>query len=353
MQPKDIAGIDPVAQATERYWPQLDGIRGIAILLVLGVHTEGRFVGGILGVDLFFVLSGFLISTLLLTERLETGNINAAHFYARRALRLLPALTVAIALIVVLGRLPGARPTDLAIGIPVVLLYAMNWVIVYTHRPLGNFGPFWSLAIEEQFYLVWPWAIRKWGDVRRLPEILVAIAVVIMVTRTGWALEHWRGSNDFTFFRADGLLLGAALAVVLVRREHVELLRILSARWVAPVALAGFAVPIAVLVVRTNNPIGSVAYGCANVAGVALIGSVVLVPGSLVGRVLRTRPLVALGRVSYGIYVFNFTIFTLVYAQHWTTPITLAVDYSAIAAITLTSWFLIEQPALRFRRRFR
>jgi peptidoglycan/LPS O-acetylase OafA/YrhL len=343
------AAVDPGGM----YWPQLDGVRAIAILLVLAVHMNSRLEGGILGVDLFFVLSGFLITTLLLQERTSTGRINVAHFYARRALRLLPALAVAIVLVAVVHGLPHAPATDLAFGIPVVLLYVTNWAGIYSGGRLGTLVPMWSLAIEEQFYLVWPWVIRRWAHARRLAEILVAIAMVMMLARTGWAVLKWRGSDRITFFRADGFLLGAALAVVLARREAVKALRALTYQCLAAVALVSLAVPWLVLFVRNGPVTRSVSYGYVSIAGAVLIGSVVMVPTSFVARALRTRPLVAIGRVSYGIYLFNFPIFALVQAQTWSTPVKLLVEYSATATLTLASWRLLEQPARRLRRRFR
>jgi peptidoglycan/LPS O-acetylase OafA/YrhL len=327
-------------------------VRAIAILLVLAVHTKSRLEGGILGVDLFFVLSGFLITTLLLQERTSTGGINVANFYARRALRLLPALAVAIGLVAVVEHLPHAPPTDLALAIPVVLLYVTNWAGIFSERRLGTAVPFWSLAIEEQFYLVWPWVIRRWAHARRLAETFVGIAIVIIVARTGWAVLKWRGTDRITFFRFDGLLFGAALAVLLVRRDAVKVLRALTARWLAPVALVSLAVPWMVLYIRSGPVTRSLSYGYVGIAGAALIGSVVMVPTSFVARALRTRPLVAIGKVSYGIYLFNFPIFALVQAQKWNTPLTLLVEYSATAMLTLASWRFVEQPALRLRRRF-
>jgi len=328
-------------------------VRALAIGLVLAYHADRRLAGGILGVDLFFVLSGFLITTLLLDERVRTGRIAVGNFYARRALRLLPALGVAIVLVTVIHRLPGALPTDLAFGLPFVVVYATNWASVYSIPRLGTLGPYWSLAIEEQFYLVWPWVIGRWARARRLAEIFVGIAVVMMVARTGWSVMRWRGSDRITFFRADGLLLGAALAVVLARREAHNVLRALKAAWLGPLALAGITIPWIVLVARDGPVTRSVAYGCVGIAGAALIGSVVLVPTSLVASVLRTRPLVAIGRVSYGLYLFNYPIFTLVQAQGWSAPVKVIVEFSATALVAVVSWRFVEQPALRLRRRFR
>jgi peptidoglycan/LPS O-acetylase OafA/YrhL len=334
-----------------RYWPELDGVRALAIALVLAYHADRRLAGGILGVDLFFVLSGFLITTLLLQERVSTGRIAVGRFYVRRALRLLPALGVALILVTLVDRLPGALPTDIAFGIPFVVIYAINWADIYSTPRLGTLVPYWSLAIEEQFYLVWPWVIRRWAHARRLAETLAAIAFVIMFARTGWSVLRWRGSDRITFFRADGLILGAALAVLIARREARTVLRALTAPRLPYLALAGIAVAWVGLVVRDGPETRSAAYACASIAGTALIGSVVLAPASPVARVLRTRPLVAVGKVSYGIYLYNYPIFTVVQSQSWSTPTKLIVEFSATAALTLASWRFVERPAQRLRRK--
>src|SRR5271157_2250169 len=146
-----------------KHRPELDGLRGIAILAVLGAHTgvpgfaDG---GGGAGVTLFFVLSGYLITSLLLAERGRTGRVDLRAFYVRRALRLFPAL--AAVLLVVAGLLAiGAMPatatanTDYRIVFAGVVAYVANWVAV-AGQSIGMLGHCWSLAVEEQFYILWP-----------------------------------------------------------------------------------------------------------------------------------------------------------------------------------------------------
>jgi len=223
----------------------LDGVRGVAILTVLVYHLtwgigrdplDGSLFprGGYLGVDIFFVLSGFLITTLLIQEWDRTGGISLRHFYARRALRLLPALAlvlVAAAVVAVVAPAVGYESSFLApettemrwSSIGVVLLYAANWASIYppsTGFTLGALGHTWSLAIEEQFYLVWPIALRfllRRGLGRRQIAALAGMGILVSAfvralvwQSTGSWIRAYVGSD----VRADALLTGCAVGLL-------------------------------------------------------------------------------------------------------------------------------------------
>src|SRR5262245_51790762 len=165
------SGMNAVPPGAFGYHPALDGLRGVAILAVMIYHSGlGR--GGYLGVDVFFALSGFLITTLLCDEYAATGTIAFRKFYARRALRLLPALVVFVAVwLAVLYATLEPRFWAFVTGFGLaVLFYVANWVGIWV-LPLGVFGHTWSLAIEEQFYVLWP---------------LVILAVVRLCVRPPW-----------------------------------------------------------------------------------------------------------------------------------------------------------------------
>ena len=158
------------------YRPALDGLRGVAVLAVMVYHS-GLIRGGFLGVDVFFTLSGFLITTLLLEEYARTGTLAIGRFYIRRALRLLPALVAFLIFWggVILTRIPSEYWSVLGGYLLGVLGYVANWLYIYW-RPLGVFSHTWSLAIEEQFYLVWPvllFLLLRW--VRRAPWIVAGL----------------------------------------------------------------------------------------------------------------------------------------------------------------------------------
>src|SRR5271154_4756056 len=184
--------LDRRPQETKRHWAALDGLRAVAILTVMLYHV-GIIPGGYLAVDLFFVLSGFLITSLLITEWDASGRVSFRNFYARRALRLFPALGCVIVASVLIGVIltttggPIARADVHATleAIPWVLGFAGNWVRAFDSQALvgslGALGQTWSLAVEEQFYLLWPalfvLAMRRRIRRDRLALVLVLLAV--------------------------------------------------------------------------------------------------------------------------------------------------------------------------------
>jgi peptidoglycan/LPS O-acetylase OafA/YrhL len=213
--------VGPFVSARIGYVPGLDGIRGTAILLVLAYHFLG-LPGGFYGVDLFFVLSGFLITTLLLQERTTTGRVSFGKFYARRARRLLPALVAVLGFACFMALVPpaGSGPEygRLAIeGVLACLLYAANVFRMLGHLLPINLTPMWSLAEEEQFYFLWPALfvlLSRRLDARRLAAVLFALAIAVSAWRAGVTLTD--GATGRVYFgpdmRCSGLLLGSALA---------------------------------------------------------------------------------------------------------------------------------------------
>ena len=343
------------------YQPALDGIRAIAILLVLGLH--GRVLpSGFIGVDLFFVLSGFLITALLLREWEQTRAISLLHFYGRRARRLLPALGV---LIIGVGIIYVALPhVDRGLGywtsVAAVAGYAANWVEAFEARnhpsPLGLFGHTWSLGIEEQFYIVWPLVLvllLRWHARR------VVVAAVLIVLAAASAVEAdfvWRDYGNFAAFdRTDthsyGLLLGCACAM-LVLQPGAAAFRTLLRRPEAG-AIATGALGLAVVALRADaTPAFFVAWPLVSLAAAVLVGHVVLLRTGLLARLLSFRPLVWVGIRSYGIYLYHFPIFFVV------APATLGLSKYSLLAITAPlcvvaaalSYRIVERPfLLRFQ----
>lgn len=310
--------------------PALDGLRGIAIALVVGYHAFGFPLGGWLGVDLFFVLSGFLITTLLLEERAATGKIRLRGFYARRARRLLPALAVLL-----LGYLciAAARGAD---GLGAVARWGF-----YTGNVYEAFWPgagdhvvglnhLWSLAQEEQFYLVWPAALLPARRARRPVLVLVALATALVVYRL--VLADAGASAARIYFapdtNVDGLLFGSALAYQRLR---------------APFAVPRPALAAAVAVgVVAAALVPSTARLDATVLPLAELASVVLIAAAVGGTLRLPRPLVWLGGISYSLYLWHFVVLWALHFRH----ALLAVAISVAAAYASTTW--IERP---FRRK--
>jgi peptidoglycan/LPS O-acetylase OafA/YrhL len=264
-------------------------------LLVLAYHFLG-LPGGFYGVDLFFVLSGFLITTLLLQERTTTGRVSFGAFYARRARRLLPALVAVLGVACFMALVPpaGSGPGygRFAIeGVLACLLYAANVFRMLGHLLPINLTSMWSLAEEEQFHFLWPALfvlLSRRLDARRLAVVLFALAIAVSAWRAGVTLTD--GATGRAYFgpdmRCSGLLLGSARAAGL-RLPRIPL-----------AALAALAV-IGALAVFAH---GSSEF--AYVAGFPLaeLAGIVLILAALGGsRVLTVPPLVWVGTISYGV----------------------------------------------------
>ena len=279
--------------------------------------------GSYLGVDLFFVLSGFLITALLLNELTTTRTVRFGAFYARRALRLLPALYVVLAAHALYAWIAELSWLQEWATIRSALLYVSNWQLVF--RPLTgvpDLGLLWSLAIEEQFYLLWPAILVTFLGPRERPAKVAAIIVVAIVAVAVWRAHLWSVGVFWaqiavrTDTRVDGLLVGALLASMWVRG-------IVPKRGVNQAAWAGLAVILVCL--ATFDITTGVGYkGGLTLYAVAAAAVILgLLEGSWGGRHLfDVRPLRALGRVSYGVYLWHYPIFYAVSVQgeQWTEP---------------------------------
>jgi len=288
--------------------PALNGLRGVAILSVLLMHGYG-VPGGFLGVDLFFVLSGFLITTLLLEEHVLSGRISLLRFYGRRARRLLPVAFAAIwfNVIIWVGQaiLFGADTRRVLLGALFAAFYVENFAH-FLHPPVvTGIGHFWSLSQEEQFYFVWPplliAALRR-VRLSWLVAVLATLFVIVLVHR-GMLAGDWRRVYFAPDTRCDGMILGCLLALVWKK----GLLRA-SRTWlfVGPAALAVFALDVSSMHAEAQ---ATALYGItvANVAAAAMIASVVLAPAAPLSRVLAAAPLKLLGLISYSVYIWQPT----------------------------------------------
>jgi peptidoglycan/LPS O-acetylase OafA/YrhL len=211
--------------------PELDGLRGIAIILVVGVHGPSRYVhfarGGVLGVDLFFVLSGFLITSLLLAERHEQGTVSLRRFYIRRGRRLLPALALVVAVFALASAISGVT-WHIAERALLRVSYASNFLIAVTDGGVGyGFEHLWSLAQEEQFYLLWPIALllilRRGGRARHLLLALAAAIAAVNAVRVGAVIDGagWRRLWFAPDTHGDAILFGCCV-MTLASYRYVE-----------------------------------------------------------------------------------------------------------------------------------
>jgi peptidoglycan/LPS O-acetylase OafA/YrhL len=326
----------------------------MAVILVIADHV-GLLVGGYLGVDVFLPLSGFLITALLYEEWDRTATISLRRFLARRAQRLLPALTMLVAgfgvLMVLLDPFPGLW--SLGRLSATTLLFANNWVATLAPRHasvLGALSPTWTLAQEGQFYLLWPPMLYLLLCHRSSPRtVLTALggAIAVLLVLSPLCAHADPSFNIYTspFDRGAELLLGAGAAIVW--RE----------RWVPrplPASLVGWlvvgALAFVVLHVSGSEPGW---YMTAAVLATLLILQLMSARGEpgLLARALGCRPLAATGRVSYGIYLFHVPIYYLLWAylplgspaRYF--PVVLGLSIAAAAL----SWKLVEAPALHGR----
>jgi peptidoglycan/LPS O-acetylase OafA/YrhL len=297
------------------YHPGLDGVRAVAVLLVLGQHAPTRpLIDGFVGVTVFFCLSGYLITTLLVRE-LQTGTIDVRAFYRRRAARLCPALVTVVAVttvVLLIRRQSFPTPMHLSIGQILApagagIAYATN-LFDWAGRPFATqdyLNYTWSLSIEEQFYLLWPFALR-WSY-RRNPRLFAALTVsfigITLAINLYLGLSREVKYDPHEYFGSDTnalpILVGSLLAIVV---HNGWLSR--TVRYLAPCALPAVAL-LPVLAYRNDT------YRCSlvTVAGtgltlVTLIG-VVTRPRSAVGSLLASGPMRWLGERSYSIYLWN------------------------------------------------
>ena len=345
------------ASARPSYVPALDGLRGAAVLAVLTLHTWTTVLpGGYIGVDVFFVLSGYLITSLLLKERALTGSISLARFFGRRALRLLPPLVpVLIACTLyalIFSSEPLAGPT--LRGVWATLGYASSWLYAYGVS-LGWLSHAWSLSLEEQFYALWPpilVLLLLWGNRRvALAACVLGIGAVFETRMLMFVHGVPSGRLYFGFdTRADALLIGAALALAadlgMVQRVH---------RWaVWGLATAGLAL-LAWTAARLTDPTILVGPGFTfiDLCAAALIAAVAVRPAPALVRPLQARWLVHMGRVSYGMYLWHLPIYGYVLATRVTLPppVTLLAVLGLTWLVASLSYELIEAPCLNLRRR--
>lgn len=278
-----------MAAARMGYVAGLDGLRGLAAALVVAGHAGVPFLafGGGVGVELFFVLSGFLITTLLLEEFAATGAVNLRTFYARRARRLLPALFVFLAIVGGAALVVGAS-AELR-GVVAGFTYSTNlWRV--NDVGLGSMYHLWSLAVEEHFYLVWPIVIVA---LRGRPRAVLAVASLAAAASTLWRIHllddgaSWVRLYSGSDVRISGMLIGGALAVLVLQG--------LRAR--------SYALGIVGLVAVLTVTVPTFTWGLLAVDAVA----VALVLGIVTSgcRWLESTPLVSTGRISYALYLWH------------------------------------------------
>jgi peptidoglycan/LPS O-acetylase OafA/YrhL len=358
------------AKSIPGYVPSLDGLRGIAILGVLLFHLGNKLPAlhidfatqyGWAGVDLFFVISGFLITGILLDSAGSEHYFR--NFYVRRILRVWPLYFALLAFVFLLlpWFVPALRERIFTQCHPwqSYLLFVQNF---FVHDfGIGPVGVTWSLAIEEQFYLVWPLIILLLPR-RLLPTFLIC---VVLLSPVGRALAQLRGASPttlytHTLFRLDSISAGALLAVWVrtSRFSKTSAARILIA--FACVGLVGCAITLRWLSARAvcaNLRFSALALLCSGIVGSALLAN----PGTILYKSLTTSWLRYVGKISFGLYLLHVTIFDILTPQRlsflgngWAGNLAvLLIDFAAALLLATCSWRFFESPILALKYKFK
>lgn len=365
------------------YRPELDGLRAIAVVSVLCAHaaligsgadllgekmpTDGHALrGGLFGVDIFFVLSGFLITALLMQEHAVWRQIDFKAFYVRRILRLSPAMVLTLAGSSIYLALAGGRSGDFDwLAILYSALYVSNFALIFGGLRLGMLSPTWSLSVEEQFYSVWPFIISKLVKLPR-PSILKIIAAAIVATwilrailhAAAWKYMYWPyfgAANHLIFARADGLLCGALVAMAatwgLLPDPARYSIQLKAVAWFCAATLG------AILHygpgLQDNGLYGPSIfyffYAYVSIAAALLILVLMISPPKPMLTVLRWPPILWTGKVSYGLYIFHLPIFALTSVGYFGRTAAVIVAFAVTFAVAAASYHLIEKKFLSLR----
>lgn len=324
-----------------RYNPSLDGLRAVAVGLVMASHFSwGRLPGGWVGVSLFFVLSGYLITKILVGELDTSGKLDLKRFYLKRFIRLTPALALVVAASLLIaaftGKLSDASEAALWSG-----LYAMNFIRAFSLGQEAALGHTWSLAIEEQFYLLWPLALLIIPQGSRVKALATAILGLV-----AWRFYLWADGAELVRIyngldtRADALLIGCLLAMT----DHAIPYR----RWMPAGAIA-----VLLACYLPLHPGATLTWICALFA--AALTSAALIKFAAVDGwahgVLTLKPLVFFGKISYGLYLWHYMLLiSFAHLQtHGNRLFYVVAICVASVALAVLSYYLVEQPFMRLK----
>lgn len=344
------------------YIRELDGLRGISIILVLMGHAGIPFFqGGIIGVDIFFVLSGFLITSLLIKEFNESNDVNLKYFYLRRLLRLAPALIVLL-LVLLLGcilLLDHTKTISYCIDAVITVFYMTNWARAFDIHPPSLLGHTWSLSIEEQFYILWPItiiALLKKVKNRKLLAIIICSAALF-----SWSLRIYMASKGVMYdrlyngldTRADSLLTGCTLSILLSFNLISNNTMRFFKTYYSYISIVSIAALVLIIISLSGNNLLMYYYGFAitEISVAILILYIFTNHKSQLNSILSLSSLVWIGKLSYGIYLWHYPIFLFL------NYLNLSKLFVIICGTLLTfisasfSFYLIELPFLKFKRR--
>jgi peptidoglycan/LPS O-acetylase OafA/YrhL len=346
------------------YSPALDGIRGLAIIAVLAFNGHLSWArGGYLGVTIFFALSGFLITSLLLQEYHQSARISLKNFYYRRALRLLPALLALMLFISVYAAV--LQPREKAVtswkGVFYTLFYVANWAQIGEGASgIGALSHAWSLSVEEQFYILWPVLLLLLLRCGLKRQWIVGFFLFCISASVIWSARLWLGGTPELrmYFgsdtRAAELLIGC-LAALLVDWGMIRQTRASrnALRWISAASLAAIGYALIRLSVEAGflycGGFALIALGTA-----AIVVNALLFPSRLT-RAFEFSPLVWTGKVSYGLYLWHYPVFeaTRQLLEGRLNPVLYEVlRFGSVFLVAAASYYIIEKPFLKRKQRF-
>jgi peptidoglycan/LPS O-acetylase OafA/YrhL len=336
----------------------LDGLRAVAVGVVFIHHVNPQlFPGGFLGVDLFFALSGYLITSLLLLEWERAERLWLFGFYVRRALRLMPALLAMVTIMAPVGILLGETRL---IDATSTLTYLMNFRAFFSVGLGGVFAHTWSLALEEQFYLVCPLLLlvglrRRWNMSKLVGLLIVEFTLVTALAQWGghglgypglWELKLYRLPTTHVPELGAGVLLAFALRQGKGRKSRWA--RIARRPATAGTVLGGLV--LALFVLRADSEwLYFGGFTLAGIGAAVLISHLLLAPSSAITRTFRFAPAVWLGQRSYGFYLWHYPVLILLAREIDNAPLRGVLGLCVTLALTEVSWRYVEQPFLRLK----
>jgi len=342
----------------------LDGLRGAAIIVVLAYHllNGSGMPGGYTGVNAFFVLSGFLITSLLISEYRGAGRIDFKAFWMRRAIRLAPALgvTICAAIVLAVAGDRAAQPHETLVGVPFVIFYVGNLLRAFNQNALGILGHTWSLSVEEQFYVVWPLlfvllaASRQRSAWKAMALLAIVDAVWCQIETV--AISEARG-NFGTDTAAFALIGGCAFALWYSQHQPRPTASAkLRTLWHVLSVLAAAAAAIEVFAIAETTYTMTQQMAVVSVCMLIVLAQTLLAPGGPIQTVLESPAMRWLGQRSYGLYLYHYLIF-VGWASHAGGIAGVEVKVAKVlltVAVTAASWELLETPVRRqFRQRWR
>lgn len=343
--------------------PSLDGVRGLSILLVLVGHMllPQSLVGiSAIGLKVFFVISGFLITRLLLAENKQSGSVSLRNFYIRRILRLYPVIIVYVCITsaVLLSR--GQQVSLLEVAS--VFFYFVNYLVVYNDHLGLNYtlpvGMLWSLSVEEHFYLFAPLAlVMIRGEAKKMLMIALTICVIALSLRLLYAYNnpaivhtlelYWRSETRF-----DSIAYGVILACLPEFEKGSRFIRAITTR---PVFIGAVAIMLATFAIRDSYFQNTWRFTFQGLALIPILASVIFAkPIPLFNRVLNLRGLIWIGALSYSLYVWHGAV--VFFFGEWIEmlphPLVSWAEFALSFVLAVFSYYLLERPVMALRKRF-